>query len=658
MNPAVLDDMSWAMAEVYASVTDRILINLARHFPYVREGARLPGSFEYQARMLAQAGQVNRETVQIIMDVLGEADEALRGVLERSILEGLRSEEPKLRRAAERGLLQTPARPEMTANMTQAFQSYYRQSADRLNLVNTVMLESTQAAYTGAVSDAAAQMLIAETQRTLNVAAGEVITGVSSYNAAMRTAVDRMVNNGLTGFVDHAGRHWSPEAYVAMDIRTTTANTARQAVFDRNQEYGNDLYQVSSHQGARPLCFPWQGKIISTTGRRGYTEDLDGNRIPVHSEDEIESFRYGGGLFGVNCGHYPMVFIPGFSTLKGEPQDEEANAKTYAESQEQRRLERKLREEKRDLEVMKAQGAPEEQIRAQKQRVRDASADIDDFCEQTGRARHRDREGAPVRATWPGGSGDVTRYNGSYIGTDVVPPPKRIPREPPTPGIAPDVPAVLTGVVTPTATSRLATEILPNSGVNAVPFERWDHTPTETEIIDSIAGGDRTQGSCASVALAYAGNRAGYDVHDFRGGESRMWFATKTNTMMIAELPEVGGTVIWGRQEIKIANQLLSSMEEGREYWLGIGRHAAIVRSVGGQYQYLELQSEISNGWRMLNDDILRGRFGCVGRRKYELPARLMDVERLAQSEDFAAVLQYINTPTDAQMRGVGGGIK
>ena len=398
MNPAILDEMSWAMAEVYAAVTDRILINLARYFPYVREGAKLPGSFEYQARMLAQVGQVNRETVAIIMQSLGGADEALRGVLERAIMEGLRSEEPALRRAAERGLL-TSGVPELTPGMTQAFRSYYRQSADRLNLVNTVMLESTQAAYTATVADIANK--IAVTQSALNVAAGEVVTGVSTFNQALHGAVNKMVQNGLTGFVDHAGRHWSPEAYVAMDIRTTTANTARQAVFDRNQEYGNDLYLVSSHDGARPLCYPWQGKIISTTGRKGTTTDLDGNTYTIHSEDEIESFRYGGGLFGVNCGHYPMVWVPGFSTMKGQPQDEEANAKQYEESQQQRALERKLREEKRDLEVMKAQGAPEEQIKAQRQRVRDASAEIDDFCEQTGRARHRDREGAPVRATWP-----------------------------------------------------------------------------------------------------------------------------------------------------------------------------------------------------------------------------------------------------------------
>lgn len=398
MNPAFINDMSWAMSEVYASVTDQLLVNLARHFPYVNDRS-VHKSFEYQAQMLAQMGQVNRESVNIIMRNLGSADEALRKCLESAIVDALRKEDPKLAEAARRGLLTAPINPQATPGMMQAFKAYYAQSADKLNLVNTVMLESTQAAYAATVSDIGTR--IATTQSILNTSTGQVVSGVTAYNTAVRDAVKKMVSNGLTGFVDHAGRRWSPEAYVAMDIKTTMMNTARAAVFERNAEYGNDLYQVSTHNGARPLCYPWQGKILSTSGRTGTTEDLDGTKIPIHSESEVESFRYGGGLFGVNCGHYPMVFVPGLSTLKGDPQSPEENEKTYEESQEQRRLERRLREEKRELDIMKAQGASPEAIQAQREKVRQASADIDDFCEETGRTRKRNREGTPVRATWP-----------------------------------------------------------------------------------------------------------------------------------------------------------------------------------------------------------------------------------------------------------------
>ena len=59
MNPRQIDDMSWAMAEVYASVTDRILVNLAKYFPYIKDGKEPKNLFDYQARMLAQVASLN-----------------------------------------------------------------------------------------------------------------------------------------------------------------------------------------------------------------------------------------------------------------------------------------------------------------------------------------------------------------------------------------------------------------------------------------------------------------------------------------------------------------------------------------------------------------------------------------------------------------------
>ena len=60
MNPTFLNNMSWEMAQVYGAVTDRLLINLAKYFPYIQKSGEVMGSFEYQARMLAKMGQVHR----------------------------------------------------------------------------------------------------------------------------------------------------------------------------------------------------------------------------------------------------------------------------------------------------------------------------------------------------------------------------------------------------------------------------------------------------------------------------------------------------------------------------------------------------------------------------------------------------------------------
>ena len=103
----------------------------------------------------------------------------------------------------------------------------------------------------------------------------------------------------------------------------------------------------------------------------------------------------------INCKHYPMTFIPGFSTVMEPQQDEEQNAKEYEESQKQRALERKYRYEKRDLAVLKAQGAGEDEIKAQRARVSNARTNLNQFCEETGRARRSGREATPIKAEWP-----------------------------------------------------------------------------------------------------------------------------------------------------------------------------------------------------------------------------------------------------------------
>ena len=399
MRPAFLDGMSWRMAEVYGAITDQILINLAKYFKYWQPGQPVPkSSFEYQANMLAQMGQVNRETVRIIAQGLGGADATLKQVLEQAIIEAVSKEEPELLTAVKRGILRPAGVPIVAPNQMRAFQLYYQQAAQKLNLVNTVMLESTAQAYQATVADVAARVQV--TQAALDIGAGETVTGVSSWNQAVQHSVNRMKENGITGFIDHAGRHWSAEAYTAMDIRTTVANTARAAVWETNSNFGNDLYQVSYHDGARPLCYPWQNKVISSTDNARTVTDLDGNEIHVYAQSET-SYGEAAGLFGINCKHYPKPFIPGVSIIRGQPQDEEANARTYAESQEQRRLERKLREEKRDLMMAKAQGASEEEIKRLRAKTRQSSQDIEDFCEATGRARHRDREAVYTKREFP-----------------------------------------------------------------------------------------------------------------------------------------------------------------------------------------------------------------------------------------------------------------
>jgi len=379
---------SQPIVDVYAACVDELLINLARHFNV--KGTGNSGSFSYQTRMLAKMGAINRESSAIIAKHVKENEPMILLAIEQAMLEAVAEEEPQLLQAARLGLLHDANIP-VQESIQKQLTAYSRQAREQLNLVNTVMLEGTWKAYQDGVYQAAnilKQMDIAQT--ALNAETGKVITGVSTRQQAVRSAVKKMAEVGITGFIDNGGHKWSPEAYVQMDIKTTCSNAARQAVFDRNRDYGNDLVWVRINATARPKCHPWQGKVISTEGRSGSTTDLGGREILFHS---IHDTSYGepDGLWGINCHHGPPnVFIPGLSSIHGSVPDPDDNAAAYALTQQQRKLERDVRAAKREAAMLDAAGDKEGFEKAAL-RLKQRQQTLKDFAEENNLYLRSDR---------------------------------------------------------------------------------------------------------------------------------------------------------------------------------------------------------------------------------------------------------------------------
>lgn len=380
------------LAKVYMEITEQVLENIARHF---NAGQKLSIQ-DWQIKKLAELGQVREETIRIIARLTKQNEELITEALKAAINAALKDVEPALREAALRGLLQDGGEVIASPSIERVLTTYLAQAKESTNLVNTVMLESGMNAFRAVVSDVvqweqrlttAAQTEAA--QELLNAETGKVLSGVSTRQEALKRAVKRMADNGLTGFVDRGGHNWTPEAYVNMDIRTTCGNVATQAVFARNEDYGNDLVWVPVKAGARKLCYPWQGKLISTSNRTGTVEDLDGKKIEIIPLSRT-SYGEPAGLWGINCGHTPPnPFIPGMSKIRGEVPPEKKNEEEYAESQRQRYIERQIRYAKREAATFKAAGLDTADADA---KVKRYQADMRAFIEETGRTRRRDRE--------------------------------------------------------------------------------------------------------------------------------------------------------------------------------------------------------------------------------------------------------------------------
>lgn len=388
--------------------TAQLIINIAQHFKTGRGLA----TQAWEALKLSEMGQLTNESIEIIAANTGQKADAVRAALQEGIKTSLADKEAMLQDAADKGYVKTTAGTlETSQHVRDLVDAYVAQAEDDMNLVNTVMLQSTQNRYqmaiqqvvnaeeaaqiealTGAKNAAELAAQMEKVQRTLNAATGSTLLGNESRQKALRGAIATLANEGITGFIDAGGNHWTPEAYINMDIRTTVGNVARQAQKTRAAEYGVDTFQVSRHAAARPLCAPYQGWICSWSGG-GYTvEDLYGNQYTVHNINET-SYGQPAGLFGINCGHNPLTFVPGYSVPRAQeltPEEEQENALQYAQSQQQRYLEREVRNAKTEALAYDAAGDKEGFVLAS-QKVKQTQADYAAFCKQTGRTPRTDR---------------------------------------------------------------------------------------------------------------------------------------------------------------------------------------------------------------------------------------------------------------------------
>lgn len=179
------------------------------------------------------------------------------------------------------------------------------------------------------------------------------------------------------------------------------------------------------------------------------------------------------------------------------------------------------------------------------------------------------------------------------------------------------------------------------------------------EAIRILSGGDMTGGSCASLALAYMGRRNGIDVVDYRGGQSREWFADKQNKVTLAEA--IGAKLkFYDNTEGKKGFSYLkeANLEAGKEYLVGYARHMAVIRRTDeGFLQYLELQSpsSVNNTWQPINADKMEWRFG--GEKTTNKSVYVYDFSDVDRDK-FKDVLGYINTSTEEQQKGDKGSIK
>ncbi len=376
-------ELSQPLTDIYTDMEHDLMVEIARRLAI--SGEVVP-SDKWRLQKLAEAGDLNKKTIEIISGYTGKQSEQLTETITAAANSVLEKLEPSFRELAKEGYISGTFVP-VSKTEKQVVKTFRKQAETDLNLVNTVMRYKAKQAYVDLVNksfDAVQKLPDASNRQEILNALGKhtlsVATGAESSQAAVRKCIQEFNRKGIPAFIDAAGRNWSPEAYVSMDIRTTVSNTAHAAVDARCDAYGIDLIAIDSHTGARPKCALDQGKVYSRSNQSGIAHDGDGNEVPFYP---LSSTSYGqpDGILGINCRHHKYPFVDGVNYQRYFPIDQEENAARYKEIQEQRRLERRVRETRREIDMLTAAGDKEGAAEA-KIRLTERNKEYREYCDK------------------------------------------------------------------------------------------------------------------------------------------------------------------------------------------------------------------------------------------------------------------------------------
>lgn len=344
------------VGEILFKMESDLILNTLRHLTKGNIA-----SAKWGIAKLSELGIVNKQNSKIIQEAQKDIIPIIRAELKEAQTTISNSLDKNLKDLSITKILPSGASPSLINTLT----AFENKVIGDISATGSTMLKFLDREYEQAIK---------------RVLQEKAITGESIRSSISKTA-NTFKKKGVSALIDKGGRSWSIEAYSQMVVRSNARQIATQTQFDRFDEYGVDLVEISSHLGARPNCEPYQGYIYSLSGKAS-----DFPPFSSTSHGEID------GLFGINCGHRMYPYKRG-TKKTFEPYPKKVNDKAYELSQKQRKLERNIRGSKRSLEIAKLDKGVDslQNIRIAKERLKADRANIKTFIDETGRTARGDR---------------------------------------------------------------------------------------------------------------------------------------------------------------------------------------------------------------------------------------------------------------------------
>lgn len=325
------------MVEMYQELEDWILQDIANR---LIKGGMLSGTADRELWKLQQMGLHEQEIIKRLSILTGKSRTEIRRLLQDSVMTAFSNDKKALEHIAEVvPLLQNN-------DVIVAMNAEFTKTLGELdNLTRTTMLQSQK-----------------DLLNLLNEVDFRVASGMQSYSSAVCEVLDRYAKGGV--MVDYPlGARRSLEAAVRCCIVTsmnqTAAEVTNQYIIQNNIEY----VVISEHAGARydpknPTGLSshdwWQGRAYKIHGSEpGFPNLLQSTGYDIDFEAKRGRCVNLLGLYGYNCRHSHGPWYKELGS-KGTEIDREESQKRYDLEQQQRSMERSIRQTKRQL-LMKEQ---------------------------------------------------------------------------------------------------------------------------------------------------------------------------------------------------------------------------------------------------------------------------------------------------------------
>ena len=316
--------------EIIKRIIERIMLRIGRGEEYL-----LTAQDKWQIEILQDAGYLLEDIQKEISKITKLQQEEIAEAMEEAGVKTLEYDDAIYRSV---GLEPTPLHK--SPYLIRIAQRNYEATMGEFNNFTRTMAERSQ------------QLFIEECDRAYNL----VATGAISYTEAVKEVINNVVSEGVK-VTYQTGHSDTIETATLRAVRTGISQMSAQVGIARMKEMSASLAITSSHFGARPSHYLWQGKVFYVDWNKmkevyPLTEIPEPQNIDTSLAEKypdfVESTKIGkvDGLSGVNCRHSHSVFYEGMDNPFNE-YDSEENKKMYEKQQRQRSLERRIRDTKR-----------------------------------------------------------------------------------------------------------------------------------------------------------------------------------------------------------------------------------------------------------------------------------------------------------------------